>query len=115
VLYAILLYVLQVSALDEATAHSPGWIKADGCDVNKVLKESAKLQWSGDVDLSDRSLQQQYDKYKQRLKRAGPIGLHKESMVKNLNFLLWKKLAEFMKSGEKEQNNINAYDLFSQI
>jgi len=46
--------------VDEAAAHNPGawwWLKADGCDVNKGLKESAKLKWSGDVDLSDGSLQ----------------------------------------------------------
>ena len=43
-----------MSALDEAAAQNPGvwwWLQADGCDVNKGLKESAKLKWSGDVDL----------------------------------------------------------------
>ena len=56
-----------MSVLDEAAAHNPGawwWLKADGCDVNKGLKESAKLEWSGDVDLSDGSLQERYDRYK---------------------------------------------------
>jgi len=41
-------------ALDEAAAEKSGvwWrVQADGCDVNKGLKESAKLKWSGDVDL----------------------------------------------------------------
>ena len=41
------------------------WLKADGCDLVKGLKESVKLQWSGDVDLNDGCLQKQYDEYKE--------------------------------------------------
>ena len=62
-------------------AHHPGawwWLKADGCDINKGLKESAKLKWSGDVDLSDGSLQEQYDNYKKHLERAKTVGLDKK-------------------------------------
>ena len=82
-----------MSVLDEAAAHNPGvwwWLKADGCDVNKGLKESAKLEWSGDVDLSDGSLQEQYDRYKQHLERAGTVGLHKESMIQDLTHVVKK-------------------------
>ena len=80
-----------MSVLDEAAAHNPGawwWLKADGCDVNKGLKESAKLECSGDVDLSDGSLQEQYDSYKQRLERVGTVGLHKESMAQDLTHVV---------------------------
>ena len=44
------------------------WLKADGCDLVKGLKESVKLQWSGDVDLNDGQLQKQYEEYVSRLK-----------------------------------------------
>ena len=99
-----------MSVLDEAAAHNPGawwWLKADGCDVNKGLKESAKLKWSGDVDLSDGSLQEQYDQYKQRLERAGAVGLDKGSMVQDLTCVV-KEVSEdldFLQSGECEQHN----------
>ena len=99
-----------MTVLDEAAAQNPRawwWLKADGCDVNKGLKESAKLKWSGDVDLSDGSLQEQYDKYKQRLGRAKTVGLHKESMVQDLTCVVKEvsKDLEFLQSGEFEQHN----------
>ena len=50
------------------------WLKADGCDPNKSLKESARLQWSGDVDLNDGSLQKQYKVHKARLEVAAKVG-----------------------------------------
>ena len=37
------------------------------CDLVKGLKESVKLQWSGDVDLNDGCLHKQYDEYKKHL------------------------------------------------
>ena len=69
-------------------AHHPGawwWLKADGCDINKGLKESAKLKWSGDVDLSDGSLQEQYDNYKKHLERAKTVGLDKKKHSTGFN------------------------------
>ncbi len=43
----------------EASQAHPGswwWLKADGCDITIGLRESTKLEWSGDVDLNDGSL-----------------------------------------------------------
>ena len=77
------------------------WLKADGCDITKGLKESVKLQWSGDVDLNDGSLQEQYDKYKKRLEITDKAGLKKDTILEDLeNFLqdLIKDL-DFIHSG----------------
>ena len=60
------------------------WLKADGCNITKGLKESVKLQWSGDVDLNDGSLQEQYDKYKKRLEMMDKAGLKKDTMLDDL-------------------------------
>ena len=49
--------------LDEAVKVLPNeewWIKSDGCDVIPGLTESVRLEWSGDVDLGDGSLQKQH-------------------------------------------------------
>jgi len=40
-------------------------LKADGCNIVKGLKESTKLQWSGDVDLANGALEEQYKAYKE--------------------------------------------------
>ena len=61
---------VQVSVLDQAASIHPDsswWIKADGVDVLPGLGESMRMEWSGDVDLNDGSLQRQYDAYIQRL------------------------------------------------
>ena len=62
--------------LDEAAKSNPGawwWLKADGCDINKGLKETTKLQWSGDVDLGDGALQKQYQSYKLCLQKVNEL------------------------------------------
>jgi len=44
-----------VNVLDEAAKLNHDtwwWLKVDGCDLIKGLKESTKLMWSGDVDLA---------------------------------------------------------------
>jgi len=44
-----------MAVLDEVAHSSPDacwWLKADGCNITKGLKESVKLQWSGDADLN---------------------------------------------------------------
>ena len=49
-----------MEALKHAKKSSPDgrwWIKADGCDVRKGLRESIRGTWSGDEDLGDGSLQ----------------------------------------------------------
>ena len=68
-----------MTVLEEAAKNHPNswwWLKADGCDLSKGLKESARLQWSGDVDLNDGSLQKQYKIYRTRLEFAAKVGLN---------------------------------------
>ena len=62
------------------------WIKSDGCDVVAGLTESMTSQWSGDIDLGDGKLQQQYEKYLCRLQLVKGIirdlsDLHQRSLV----------------------------------
>ena len=71
---------MQTIVLDEA-AQAPDswwWLKTDGCDIVKGLKESTKLQWSGDVDLNDGSLQEQYETYGKHLEFVKKLGLNIE-------------------------------------
>jgi len=93
-----------VNVLDEAAEHNPDawwWLKADGCDINKGLKESSKLEWSGDVDLTDGSLQEKYINYKKRLEMAESVGLCEENMVLDLSDVLnnINKDLEFLQTG----------------
>lgn len=79
---------LQSVVLDEACLAHPDswwWVKADGCDITQGLKESTKLEWSGDVDLNDGKLQNQYQAYRARLAFIENIGLEEsnETIVKN--------------------------------
>ena len=72
---------MQTIVLDEAAQAHPDswwWLKTDGCDIVKGLKESTKLQWSGDVDLNDGSLQEQYETYRKRLEFVKKLGLNIE-------------------------------------
>jgi len=55
-----------VAVLDDAArSHPDSWcrLKADGCDINKGLKESVQQKWSGDVDLNDGQVEKQYEAY----------------------------------------------------
>jgi len=90
--------------LDEAAKQNPDawwWLKADGCDINKGLKESRRLEWSGDVDLADESLQEKFLKYKERLKAAENIGLHDEDVAPGLSSVVDAigKDLEFLQAG----------------
>ena len=107
-LFYILFYIhnliLQLNVLDEAAQHNPNawwWLKADGCDINKGLKESSRLEWSGDVNLGDGLLQEQYKNYKNRLKSAEKIGLHGDDIAQELADVLvtLQKDLEFLQSG----------------
>lgn len=49
------------------------WIKADGCDILKGLRESTKREWSGDVDMNDGVPQQHHHKYLSRLTKAATL------------------------------------------
>ncbi|XP_065917202.1 uncharacterized protein [Dysidea avara] len=79
---------VQGNVLDEAAKQNPDawwWVKADGCDIIKGLKESSRLEWSGDVDLGDGFLQDKYSNYKERLKAAEKVGLCDENVVQDLS------------------------------
>ena len=76
-----------MTVLDELAQSNPDvwwWLKADGCDITKGLKESVKLKWSGDVDLNDGKLQEQYEQYKKRLELAEKAGLKRDKVENDL-------------------------------
>ena len=92
--------------MDDAVRHHSNswwWVKADGCDINKGLKESVKRVWSGDVDLNDGGLQKQYDDYIKRIDQAKKLSIQNGeseacSQLKSLLDDLTKDL-EFIHSG----------------
>ena len=63
-------------------------MKADGCDLLSGLSESTRGIWSGDVDLNDGKLQDQYRKYSDRLSFIKKIGSGdhetKEALVEDM-------------------------------
>ena len=78
---------IQGELLDEAVKALPDaiwWIKCDGSDVVPGLTESARKQWSGDVDMGDGAVQKQYEEYLKRIEVVNRIGRnlhdHKERM-----------------------------------
>ncbi len=69
---------VQVKIVKKIAQENPGgryWIKADGCDVSKGLRESLQHVWSGDSDLGDGSLQKLYSSYMDRRNFALNLGL----------------------------------------
>ena len=81
----------QLNVLDEAAKSNPGawwWLKANGCDINKGLKETTRLQWSGDVDLGDRALQKQFQSYKLHLQMVKKLSARMESAAEDLRAVL---------------------------
>lgn len=99
------LCVEQLAVLDEAARSCPNswwWLKADGCDLVKGLKESVKLQWSGDVDLNDGDLQKQYSEYKNRLQSVERAGLVQDNACADFKSILQDltKDLEFIQSGK---------------
>lgn len=73
----------QMAVLDEAVKSHPNswwWLKADGCDINTGLMESTRLQWSGDVDLNDGTLQAQYSAYLERLAHVEGITVEQQNL-----------------------------------
>ncbi|XP_065899778.1 uncharacterized protein [Dysidea avara] len=101
---------LQINVLDEAANQNPDtwwWIKADGCDINKGLKESSRLEWSGDVDLTDGSLQEKYATYKERLMATEKVGMCDGNVVQSLTTVLSaiSKDLEFLQAELVKFNN----------
>lgn len=73
-----------METLDEAAkvhAGSCWWIKADGCDVVQGLRESVRLEWSGDVDMNDGKLKKMHSLYLKRLNFIASIGLDDRKKV----------------------------------
>ena len=67
----------QMHALEKAKQSNPDgrwWIKADGWDVQKGLRESMRGVWAGDKDLGDGSLQALHESYKARCMFVKSIG-----------------------------------------
>ena len=58
---------------DQRNPRGRWWIKADGCDILKGLRESTKRDKSGDVDMNDGVPQQHYHKYMSRLAKAATL------------------------------------------
>jgi len=50
-------------------------IKGDGTDVIKGLWQSSSGEWSGDADLNDRQLNQQFTAFCQRNDRINDVGM----------------------------------------
>ena len=70
--------MMQTTVLDEAARLHPNswwWLKGDGTDINAGLRESMKMEWSGDVDLNDGDLQRAYELYQQELRFISQWGL----------------------------------------
>lgn len=70
--------LFQVTTLDEATHILPDavwWVKADGVDVVSGLSESSHMEWSGDVDLNNGSIEEMHQAYINRLKFIDNVGV----------------------------------------
>ena len=70
--------IFQTHVLKKASESDPDtwwWIKGDGVDVVKGLKESIRGEWSGDADQNDGYLNNLYQEYQSRLKATACIGL----------------------------------------
>lgn len=52
------------------------WLKGDGCDLVDGLGESMRLEWSGDVDMNNGSLQKLYEGYRNLLDLVASLTLH---------------------------------------
>lgn len=73
---------VQTKVLDEVVLTSPDtswWIKVDAVDIVSGLGESTSGVWSGDVDLNDGTLQELYQKYKNRQKDINSLILYDDS------------------------------------
>jgi len=59
------------------------------------------MKWSGDVDLNDGSLQNDYDAYKCRLEQIKKIGISESNAINQLKTLLnsLNKDLDFLNSG----------------
>ena len=81
------------------------WLKANGCDITKGLKESVKLQWSGDVDLNDGALQEQCEANATYSEKLQSSRYNDKDLIK----LSWKikELGDLNEMGRKLHSNID--------
>jgi hypothetical protein len=88
--------------LDKAATIHPSswwWVKTDGVDVVPGLGESMRMEWSGDVDLNDGALQQQYTSYMNQLKFIRGLGLRGgQPQLLNDLLVLHEKLGSDLRS-----------------
>ena len=87
-LNCITFIVLQTSVLEKLANMNPDvhwWLKGDGNDIVKGLWQSVAGEWSGDIDLNDGKLQQQYCRYKQKIDVIDSIGLNKSLVETKLD------------------------------
>ena len=93
----------------EAHPQSQWWIKADGCDIRKGLRESMRGIWSGDEDLGDGSLHVLFNEYKARCSFVKCIGTSArlEWIFKHINKVAndLQNDLEFLMSGSKSANS----------
>lgn len=90
-----------MSILDRAAVTHPDawwWVKVNGVDLVHGLGESVNGKWSGDVDLNDGTLQQQYKSYQEQVGFINFCGLKERSchqhLVQDLNRLLEDLLSD---------------------
>ena len=70
--------VIQDAMLNKIAKENLGgrfWIKADGCDVSKGLRESMRHEWAGDTDIGDGALQRLNDIYNKRRDFCCKLGI----------------------------------------
>ena len=82
---------MHTAVLEELVTLNPKacwWIKGDGTDVVKGLCQSVAGEWSGDVDLGDGKLQEQYKEFCQRVDRIEAIGLEGKSVEESRSELV---------------------------
>lgn len=77
------------------------------------------MQWNGDVDLADGSLQKQYEEYKKRLEKAKVIALNHQVAYQELEEVLLdiEEDLEFLHSGNTPVYNpyIDSYYIFFRV
>ena len=98
---------MKTAALDDAQKSLPDshyWIKADACDILAGVQESVKGEWSGDVDLNDRSLEAEKEIYttlKKKMVNLGKEDSH-EALTGDAGYIL-SKLSAYKQRLQKSQ------------
>ncbi len=86
--------------LHETHPNGRWWLKADGTDIQEGLRESMRNEWSGDVDLGDGKLQDEYSKYVEYLTFVRSIGLKDRTASDNIKEDLQKQCSKLSTENE---------------